>query len=132
MPETIRHLEILRCLGPERVDDELDFRRNISREIEKELFYRDGKPDMDALLRWIRGVRMLKEDMRDGDYTCIYIKAPGRTEAVMLDHIIRSPYLLKQIFDLVEYDRAAEVAQRRLMAMKWDFEDLLAESEDGS
>ena len=82
---------------------------------------------MDTLLRWIRGVRMLKEDMRDGDYTCIYIKAPGRTEAVMLDHIIRSPYLLKQIFDLVEYDRAAEVAQRRLMAMKWDFEDLLAE-----
>ena len=127
MPETIRHLEILRCLGPERMDDELDFRRNISRELEKELFYTGGKPDMDTLLRWIRGVRMLKEDMRDGDYTCIYIKAPGRTEAVMLDHIIRSPYLLKQIFDLVEYDRAAEVAQRRLMAMKWDFEDLLAE-----
>ena len=128
MPETIRHLEILRCTGPERVDDELDFRRNISREIEKEIFYTDGKPDMDMLLHWIRGVRMLKEDIRDGDFTCIYIKAPGRTEAVMLDHIIRSPYLLKQLFDLVEYDRAAEVAQRRLMAMKWDFEDLLAES----
>ena len=128
MPETIRHMEILRCLGPERVDDELAFRRNISREIEKDLFYRDGKPDMDALLRWIRGVRMLKEDIRDGDFTCIYIKAPGRTETVMLDHIIRSPYLLKQLFDLVEYDRAAEVAQRRLMAMKWDFEDLLAGS----
>ena len=71
---------------------------------------------------------MLKEDIRDGDFTCIYIKAPGRTETVMLDHIIRSPYLLKQLFNLVEYDRAAEVAQRRLMAMKWDFEDMLAGS----
>ena len=50
----------------------------------------------------------------------------------MLDHIIRSPYLLKQLFDLVEYDRAADVALRRLMAMKWDFEDLLVGSgEDG-
>ena len=132
MPETVRHLEILRCLGPDRTDDELDFRRNISRELEKQYFYRDGHPDMDALLHWTRGVRMLKEDMREGDFTCIYIKAPGKTETTMLDHIIRSPYLLKQLFDLVEYDRAADVALRRLMAMKWDFEDLLARSgEDG-
>ena len=128
MPETIRHLEILRCLGPDRCDDELDFRRNISRELEKKYLYTGGKPDMDALLHWIRGIRMLKEDMREGDFTYIYIKAPGRTETTMLDHIIRSPYLLKQLFDLVEYDRAADAAQRRLMAMKWDFEDILAES----